>query len=617
MKQLLWVCILPVAMASAQTYTADTLTGAAAYINTFSLLPLTGATTNGGVYAAGFNQRFDAQGRETELELARIDLGAKTVSYKIIQGVNGGKGYFWTYLFDGNGNLYLSMLYPRKLLQLNLKDSISYTDYGNPFMNNTALIYSMARGRDGHLYFGSSSGGTYWSEFDPVTKAFTKHPLVDPDNDYVLSIAGDTGYVYLQIGQRRSINLWAVHKQSNEKRLLFSIPNTTRYNLVTYKEGIYVSCATDTLKGQFRLINGKAERATPTPGMQVISGDTDPGMQPGKVATVFFEPSVAQVYFSFDRKNYDSIAIRNGNQRSEIRRMFAFPGDTANIYYAGDYYGNYYRYNLREQKAYLLGSTGYNVYSSLALNDSIMYLSGYPSGFIMVWNKNKPWTTKKTINGRIVDARDANANPKIVHFWKSEGNPMAGFHHTFQMVRDKSGNLVGAGDVIRIGNAASIGVYNAAKDKLYGIRYEPYSSFKFSGIALWNNRVVYGMKATGNRKPKLYIYDPALNKMADSIDLGLDDYGQVFIENNILTGFAGNRMYSVTLKDKKLLWKYILTGPVNEAFRLHDGRFVVNTAAPLPVQLRHYIVLPYRNFYEANRVLYAIAGQRIIRIRLQ
>ena len=76
---------------------------------------------------------------------------------------------------------------------------------------------------------------------------------------------------------------------------------------------------------------------------------------------------------------------------------------------------------------------------------------------------------------------------------------MAGFHHTYQLLEDNKGNLIGAGDVIRIGNAASIGVYNAAQDKLYGINYEPYSGFKFSGIALWNDLVLYSMKATTNK----------------------------------------------------------------------------------------------------------------------
>ncbi len=617
MRRILWIFLLAGFTASAQSYKLDTLRNAAASINTFSLLSFTGATATGGAYITGFNQQFDDKGRDMELELARIDLTGKKTSYKKINGFNGGKGYCWTYTFDKAGNVYLSMLYPRKILILNLKDSIYFRDLGNPFINSNALIYSMAPGRDGNMYFGSSSGGTYWSEYDPETKAITKHPAVDSANDYVLSIAGDSDYVYLQIGQRKSINLWSVNKHNDKKQLLFSIPNTTRYNLNIYKEGIYAGFATDTLKGLFKLINGSALAAVVPPNLHAISGLADAAINSTSNPNFYFEPSSSQLYFSFDKKKYDTLTIRNGTQRTDIRRIFTFPGDKENIYYAGDYYGNYYRYNLKEQKAYLLGSTGYNIYSSLAINDSMIYFSGYPSGFIMLWNKNKPWTTQKTINGKLVNAVDANANPKILHFWKSEGSPMAGFHHTFQMLKDSKGNLIGAGDVIRIGHAASIGVFNAAQNKLYGINYEPYSTFKFSGIALWKDLVVYSMKATGAQKPKLYFYDPAKNTMVDSIDAGFDNYGKVFIDQNKLTGIAGNRIYSIALTEKKLLWNYTLTSPVNEAYRLHDGRFVINTAAQLPPQLKQFIPLPVANFYEANNILYAISGKQIIRVNLK
>lgn len=616
MQRLLYILLLSGLSASAQNYKLDTLPNAASYINTFTMLPFTGATKAGGVYAAGFNQRFDNNGRDLELELARIDFTSKKVSYKTVTGNYGGKGYCWTYTFDNNGNAYLSMLYPRKVLLLNLKDSISYNDLGNPFINSSALIYSMSEGRDGKMYFGSSSGGTYWSEYDPATRAVTKHPLVDPDNDYVLSIAGDSDYVYLQIGQRKSINLWSVNKHSNEKRLLFSIPNTTRFNLGAYGDGIYAGVATDTLKGLFKMVNGKAVPANANINRVAIGRSTDPTLKTA-APSFYFEPSTAQLYFSYDKRKWDSLAVGNGTQRTAIRKIFSFPNDKDHIYYAGDYYGSYYRYNVIEQKAYLLGSTGYNIYSFLALNDSMMYMSGYPSGYIMLWNKNKPWTTQKTINGKLVDAKDANANPRLVHYWKSEGNPMAGFHHTFQLLKDNKGNLIGAGDVIRIGNAASIGVYNAAQDKLYGINYEPYSTFKFSGIALWNDLVVYSMKATTAKKPKLYFYDPARNTMTDSLDFGFDNYGQVFIDKNTLTGIAYNRMYSIDLKTKKLLWNYMLTSPVNEAYRLHDGRFVVNTAAQIPPQLKQFIVVHAGNFYETNNVLYAIAGKQLLRVSLR
>jgi len=620
MKKNLWIILLSGTSLYAQSFTLDTLPGAAAYINSFSLLPFYGTTRSGGYYTAGFNEHYDAKGKQQELELVRIDLTTKKVQYKRLPKVMSGNGYYWTYIFDKNGNVYLSMnTNNRKLIRLNLQDSIAFTDIGNAFINSTALAYSASLGQDGKLYFGASSGGTYWSEYDPVNQTFKKHPIADPDNDYVLSIAGDADYVYLQTGQRKNIKLWAVDKRTDERKLLFTVPNTTRISLGTYTDGIYTGISVDTLVATFKLIKGNAVKINNQVAVNhvEISGLYEPGTDRKKIIKTFFDASASQLFFSSDNKNYNNITIHSNYTSTAIRRLFSFPGDKDNIYYAGDYYGNYYRYNLKEQRAYLLGSTGYNIYSSVPLNDSIIYLSGYPSGFIMVWNKNKPWTTNKFIDGKMVDVRNADANPKILRYWKSEGKPAAGFHHTFQLLKDNKGNLIGAGDVIRIGNAASIGVYNAAADKIYGIDYTAYTGFNFAGIALWNDLVVYSMRSKGKKKPKLYFYDPMRNAMVDSIDTGFENYGKIFIRQGILTGVADNRIYSIALKEKKLLWNYTFASPINGSYMLHNGRFVVNTNAKMPPELKQFITLPVASYHEANNVLYAVSGKHIIRVNIK
>lgn len=620
MKQMLWIFLLAGFTVSAQSYTLDTLLGATAYVNSFSLVPFYGTTSDGGYYAAGFNEYYDEKGKAQEVEFVRIDLTTGKVQYKRLPKVMSGNGFYWTYIFDMDGNVYLSMnTANRKLIKLNLKDSIVFTDLGSVFSNATTLAYSAALGKNGHLYFGGSSGGTYWSEYDPAKQSFQKHPIVDPGNDYVLSIAGDEDYVYLQTGQRKNIQLWAVNKSTEGKKLLFTVPGTTRISLGTYSDGIYAGINTDTLSATFQLVKGNVVKINkiPATGHTEISGMYE--QAPGKKQTVktAYEAAASQLNFTIGGKAFEPISIRSNYTTSVIRRVFSFPGDKDNIYYAGDYYGNYYRYNLKERKAYLLGATGYNIYSSVALNDSMIYLSGYPSGFIMLWNKNKAWTTNKFINGKIVDVKDANANPKILHYWKSEGKPAAGFHHTYQMVKDNKGNLIGAGDVIRIGNAASIGVYNTATDKIFGIDYSSYTGFNFAGIALWNDLVVYSMKSKGKKKPKLYFYDPVRNSMVDSIDAGFENYGKIFIQKGVLTGVAENRIYSIALKEKKLLWSYTVNNPVNGSYMLHDGRFVVSTNSKLPPELKQFIALPVANYHEANNVLYAISGKHIIRVNIK
>lgn len=620
MKRIFYFVLLIGFSANAQAYTVDTLPNASAYINSFSLLPFTGINRSGGNYIAGFNEYFDTNGKPQELELVRIDLTTKKVQYKKITGFKGGKGFYWNYTFDNAGNLYLSMFYPTKrVLQLSLKDSIAFKDLGNPFRNGGSVIYSLANGRDGNVYFGGSIDGTFWSEYNSTTKTMDKHAVVDANDVYVLSIAGDTDYVYVQTGQRKAINLWAVNKHNDQKRLLFTIPNNTRFDLSTNTGGIYVRINTDTLKATFVLVNGIAKKPeNENKNSRQISSGYEREWDMSKKIITYFDQLTSQVFFSYDNKHYDSVYVHNRPLQTTIRKLFAFPNDKENIYFAGEYYGNYYRYNIKEKKAYLLGATGYNIYSYLALNDSMMYMSGYPSGYIMLWNKNKPWTTQKFINGKLVAPTDGNANPRILHYWKGEGTPSADFHHTYQLLKDSKGNLIGAGDVIRIGNAASIGVFNAEHNKIYGINYEPFTTLNFAGIALWNDKVVYSMRATGTKKPKLYIYDPSLNKMVDSIDAGFNSYGLVFVQNNIVTGVANNRIYAVSLNDKKLLYNYSFAdNSISGAYLLHDGRIAVNSSVPLPATLTNFVVVRLGNYLESNNMLYGITGNYIVRARFK
>ena len=250
-------------------------------------------------------------------------------------------------------------------------------------------------------------------------------------------------------------------------------------------------------------------------------------------------------------KPFDSIAIPSSLNRVPVRRIFSFPNDNENIYYAGDYYGNYYRYNLMTNTTYLLGTVGYNVYSAMAMNDSIMYFGGYPSGYLMKWNRNRPWTTMKFMGGKLIEPTDAYANPRIVGYWKSQAKPPAGFHHTEQLLLDAYNNIVGAGNVIRIGNGASIGVYDIAKDSMYGIDYNPYSGMGYRSIARWKKLIIYSMNNVYGKRPKLYFYNSLTNKMADSLDLGYNDYGKIRVEGDILYGIANDRVYKLDLSAKE------------------------------------------------------------------
>ena len=578
-------------------------------------VPVFGITTSGNVYGAGINLSIIEHGKTLPAQFVRIDFGNKKITYKTLPDPLSNNGPFWIVSQDGMNNVYLSMNNPvRKILKFNLKDSIKYTDLGNAFVDGHTLAYSMSMGRDGKMYFGGSSGPTYWSCYDPTTNTFEKHPAIDSNNDYVLSIAGDSDYVYAQTGQRSSVQLWSIRKKDDFKKLLIKITNLTRIELYTKDDGIYASFNSDTLKGLFKLVKGDIIKIDRIPSTKNIIGDEVNIELHPKINTVF-DAVDNQIFFSLNDKPFDSITISSPSIVVPIRKIFSFSNDHDNIYFVGDYYGNYYRYSLKNHASYLLGSTGYNVYSFLQTNDSIMYFGGYPSGYLMRWNRYRPWNTNKFIGNKLVEAIDANANPKIVGYWKSSAKPPAGFHHTEQLVEDAFGNIVGAGNVIRIGNAASIGVYNIAKDSMYGVAYNAYSGMGFGSIAKWKKLIIYAMNNQYGKKPKLYFYNSASNKMTDSLDLGYEDYGKIQVKGDILFGIAKDRVYKLNLSEKKILETYSLPkNSITDSYFLSNRSAIVNTKNKIPPSIIKTIYLTYSNYCEVNGSIYGISGNYIIRI---
>lgn len=603
---------------NAQSYFMDTLKNALAYSSNFIPLPVYGITSNGHIYTCGLNNNYAPNGEARPLVLLRIDLTTGALTQKVLEGSFSSPSVLWEHVFDSAGNFYLGLnSHNRKVFRFNLKDSIAYENLGNGFKDNRSLAYSFSLGADNHLYFGGSSGGTYWTEYDPLMKSITQHPAADSVNDYVLTIQSDTDYVYCQTGQRNGIYFWSIRKADDQKKLLFKIPNSKRFNTLTGKDGVcYVSFTTDTLTGNYRLKNGSATKVI-SPAMPLSNKyqEVNGGMgQPNVISN--FDASDNKIYYSINDSFFTPVSIPCSKTNTEIRAILGFKNDSNHIYYAGDYYGSYYCYDLKKDTAILLGNTGYNIYASLEQNDSIMWMSGYPSGYIMQWNRNKPWTTQKFINGRITNAyKNANANPKLMHYFKS--NTAAGFHHASLLESDGNGNIIAAGNVIRIGNTSSIGTYNILNDSIYGYNFEKISKLGASGLATWGRLMVLATYYSFGGQPKLYFYDPQQNIMRDSLQFGFDDYGKIYIKGNILTGISRNRIYSVNLSEKKIIKNFAFApNSILGSYQLTDGYITVNTRNNIPKEMTDLIQLPYTIACENNGQLYAISGKNIIRIRL-
>jgi hypothetical protein len=588
----------------------DTIYKAKAFSNTYISLPFYGTTSNGHIWSAGLNNHYD--NNNESIEMVRIDLTTNKVTYKTLEGTRSSSSVYWSYTFDSLGNFYLGLnTNNRKIFKFNLKDSIWYQNLGDAFLDNQALAYSLSLGLDNHVYFGASSGRTFWSEYDPKTGSLIKHEAIDPKNNYVLAIMGDTSWIYAELGQRNSIDMWAVRKVDDYKVKLFSIPNNTRFNTHVLKDGISIQFYTDTLAGTFILKNGKAIKGILK--AQSIAYDEINNANHHTTITTYYDNTASNFIYSINGEPYKTVHINASNIRNNIRFMFFDEKDPSGFGYVGDYYGNWYWYNHKSDSAYLLGTTGFNVYSSAQYNDSIFYFGNYPSGALLKWNKNQKWTAQKFINGSIVGGKNPNANPKVVGFFKSE--TPAGFHHA-SILKIYNDNVVSAGDVIRIGNTCSIGVYNIKKDSMYGYDYHKIDRLSAVDVIKYEKFYILSTSNENGGKSKLYFYDPAKNIMADSLDFNFSSYGNLYLKGDELTGVAKSFLYKVNLKTRKLIRKDSLTEQIFFSMQLSDGRIAINTKAALPKGFADFLVIPYSVCYESNNSLYAIINKNIvIRIR--
>lgn len=526
----------------------DTLINAKAYSSTYLYTAINGIATNGDVYGVGFNLRYDKTGKPLEMEVLRIDLTKGTFTKKIMPGTVSSASVLWKDVFDNYGCFYFGLNSAnRKIWRFNFKDSIWFKNLGNGFSDSGSLAYSEMLGRDGHVYFGASSGkGTYWSEYDPAADKMYMHPSVDDFQDYVFTVQGDKDWVYLQVGQRKNIfDYWAVRKKDNYKKKLYSKQGI--YNTNNFSNGIYMGIPNgenymvhDTL-----LVPGVSDAGNNIFYYEVNNSGCcfTPSF---KTVKSYYDAATSVLYYSINKEN-KSIPLENPKATNTIQMLLTDYSNDSIIYYAGNYYGNWYKYNLITGKAATLGTIGFNAYSYIQYNDSIFFIGGYPSGILAKYNKNKPWTAETFINGDVAHISNT-TNPQLVTYFKN----FAGFHHTYLLALTKDKYIVGAGTVIRIGNTSSIAAYNITTNITTGYDFTKMpADLQITSLAKYNSKILVATKQKES-KGKIYVYDYAKNIMSDSINLNFTDYGNIYIIANNIIGVANNKIYVYDLSKKQL-----------------------------------------------------------------
>jgi hypothetical protein len=601
---------------------SDTLTKCKVWTNTFLPTSAYGLTSNNHLYNVAFIQHYDAQNNRLEPQVARIDITAGTVTYKTMPNAVS-SGFLWLFEKDTLGNIYFGLNdRNRKIWKFNFKDSIQATNLGNCFNDGQALAYSYGLDWNNHVYFGASSGGTFWAEYNPATGIVTQHPEVYQGHQYVLSITGDNDYAYAQTGQDNDIRLYSIRKSDNQTTLLFKITNSTRFNLRQLREGVYVSFNTDTLSGAYHLHDGIATSSNGIfPSSNFIEDqykEVD-GFRESKYFDELNSKISYTVTFPAPYTANATIPVNSDTVESSVGRVFAF-NDSIHIYYSGITYGAFYDYNTVTNTVTKIGSTGLNAYSFLAVNDSIMYIGNYPNGTLIKWNRNQPWTLLTAQNGIVVQLSKT-SNPSFCGTFRS----YAGFHHCTLLIQDKYGNIVGAGGVIRTSNTCSIAVYNPIKDSMYGYDDSKIIALSESNVARFRRWILFSTNNVNGGTPKIYYYNSLTNQMDDSITIeGYNNYGNISVVGDLLIGssfgdvsnnFLG-KLYKINLRTKRVLLDTTLNASIGSNGISSDGKFYINTTATnIPKRFWQTVFVNYSSFTRCGNWLCRTYGNSIIAVK--
>ena len=611
----------------------DTFANAAASSNQFVVGP-SGVMNNGHPYVLGWNAEYPNS--SFPIQFVRVDILTNQITTLRIDSSQYYIGSVSTTCFDSSGIIYFSGYYGGgygHMYRLGLKDptKIEIKDFGIMLHNlsspsNGLALPIITLGRDGKIYYGTS-GDSRLGWYDPVTDTKDSTESLDVYQNFVLGLAGDTDYVYAQIGQLDSIYLYSVRKSDKTKLKLASIPNSSRFGGPVAAKGFCEVNLTYPSYGNqagFYYLYGGILHSTPpswvtypnaTNQIQVIEvpDNVNYGPEAGKYYNTPVYDKVTSYLYNVYNYGFasppivDSVIVPHDSTLYGVGLPFFCQNDTF-IYYKGNIqYGYLYKYNLLTKTYETLGSMPGNMYAGLVDNKNLgTYLSGYPSGVVVYYDFNKPWTYNKIYDGYQVPV-SSTSNPKLVTYFRSYSNPRGEFSHAVSLSYFNDSLIVSSGDVIRTDHTIGIGTYNQTKDSAYGHPTDGYSGYGYSGDPVKYKKWMLFPNSGDTSICKIFYYNPITNFYDDSLIIpGFNNYGQIFVIGDLLYGFAPGIAYKVNLLNKKVIDSCTWTNQTTSLVLMPDNRLITNFSLPktfYPYQIT--TLSGYSNFYFYKDVMFA------------
>lgn len=485
-----------------------------------------------------------------------IDLG--TGQIKQIQTERGLNFHLCPSVQAPNGKLFISLLNSWSRQQISIYDPatneliLDAVTMPNDILGET---HPLVLGTDNKLYaIGQHPNkAATATQIDPDTLGVTAYgpmgPSHTPNSAWGYSGAADDRYIYIASGK---IPWYLVVYDRKTKQSATLVETGTVGGNVSVSQrldGCFGSASgivnTDGRRMDYWLYQGQAIPVDPQHKNQPPWPPREPLLSPParpEVNTDFAVPDAkgdAEIWVrtaeAKTRIPADTPADAPPEQRGWQRFRFRVPLYAQNIYRllelpdgrifgtAGAYEGNFV-YDPISRRSEHLGKIQLSHYATTLANDKI-YLSGYPSSPLYVYDPTHPWTAGKFVNNHLIADNEENANPRQLLLMGSK--QLAGTHKMHSGVTGADGKVYFGGRWMRDGAGGGLGWYDPQTGQAGGL-WEPLSNYQVTHLAAVDQgrRIVISTLAVDDpvlhksrpAQAALFFFDPALGKLAGSFD---------------------------------------------------------------------------------------------------
>jgi len=374
--------------------------------------------------------------------------------------------------------------------------------------------HPLVMGTDGNLYaIGQHPTRTATAaQIDPDTLAVTFYGPIGPSHEpnacWGYSGAADDRYIYIASG-KVPWYLVAFDRETGKSQTLVETETVGGYVSVGQRPGGCTGqasgiVATDGARVDYWLYQGKAipikdrrKETPPWPEQQ----QPDPWPEKPEVNTGLTVPDVEGRAEIWVRTAEAKAAVPEGTPPNAApeklgwrRFRFRVPLHPHSIYRltelpdgrlfgtAGAYEGNFV-YDPKTNRSVHLGKIALSHYAT-AIHDGKVYMSGYPTSPLYVYDPAKPWTAGTFVNNRVIRDEEEAANPRML--MRLGGKDLAGTHKMYAAVTAADGRVYFGGRWVRDGGCGGLAWYDPATGEAAGL-WEPLSNYQITHLATANN----------------------------------------------------------------------------------------------------------------------------------